>query len=51
MKAKTREDREVEPMGIVISRGLRSEPAPLILAFEWGPAPELAPASQDHKAA
>jgi hypothetical protein len=50
MKAKATETRELEPVGIVISRGLRTEPAPMILAFEWGPAPEL-PASQDHKAA
>ena len=51
MKAKNTEHRELEPVGIVISRGLRTEPAPLILAFEWGPAPEVVPASQDHKAA
>jgi hypothetical protein len=41
----------MEPVGIVISRGLRTDPAPLIRAFEWGPAPELTPATQDHKAA
>lgn len=51
MKAKPTENREMEPIGIVISRGLRTEPAPLILAFEWGPAPEIAGANQDHKAA
>lgn len=51
MKGKPTENRELEPIGIVISRGLRTEPAPLILAFEWGPAPELTPASQDNKAA
>lgn len=51
MKAKTTQTREMEPVGIVISRGLRTEPAPMILAFEWGPAPELSPANQDHKAA
>lgn len=51
MKAKTSENRELEPVGIVISRGMRAEPAPLILAFEWGPAPDVAPASRDHKAA
>jgi hypothetical protein len=50
MKVKT-PDNEMEPVGIVISRGLRTEPAPLILAFEWGPAPESTPVSQDHKAA
>jgi hypothetical protein len=29
-----------EPMGIVISRGLRDEPAPVVSAYVWGPAPE-----------
>ncbi len=30
-----------EPIGIVISRGLRDEPAPVVMAYVWGPAPEL----------
>jgi hypothetical protein len=51
MKAKTTKNHEGEPVGIVISRGSRSEPAPIIQAFEWGPAPELSPVAQDHKAA
>ena len=51
MKGKTTEYHEAEPIGIVISRGLRTEPTPVILAFEWGPAPETAPASHDNKAA
>lgn len=51
MKGKTTEHHEGEPIGIVISRGLRTEPTPVILAFEWGPAPENVPASQDNKAA
>lgn len=51
MKGKTTEHHDAEPIGIVISRGLRTEPTPVILAFEWGPAPENAPASQDNKAA
>lgn len=51
MKAKITDSREMEPVGIVISRGLRTEPAPVILAFEWGPAPELSPVTQDHQAA
>jgi hypothetical protein len=29
-----------EPVGIVISRGDRAEPAPRFVAFVWGPAPE-----------
>lgn len=32
---------EDEPIGIVISRGLRDEPAPVVRAYVWGPAPEL----------
>jgi hypothetical protein len=31
---------EEEPVGIVISRGSRSEPAPRFTAYVWGPAPE-----------
>jgi hypothetical protein len=30
----------MEPLGIVISRGNRSEEAPRFLAYVWGPAPE-----------
>jgi hypothetical protein len=34
-----------EPIGIVISRGERSEPVPVVLQYIWGPAPvETAPA-------
>ena len=51
MKGKTKEYHEAEPIGIVISRGLRTEPTPVILAFEWGPAPDSSPVSQDNKAA
>jgi hypothetical protein len=29
-----------EPVGIVISRGSRAEPAPRFIAYIWGPAPE-----------
>jgi hypothetical protein len=35
-----RRDAETEPVGIVISRGSRSEAAPKFLAYVWGPAPE-----------
>ena len=31
-----------EPVGIVISRGSRSEVPPKFLAYVWGPAPEAA---------
>ena len=33
-----------EPIGIVISRGERTEPVPVVLEYVWGPAPvETAP--------
>ena len=51
MKPTSEELRETEPVGIVISRGTRAEPAPVIQAFVWGPAPELTPVPQDTKAA
>jgi hypothetical protein len=31
---------EQEPIGIVISRGSRHEPAPTFFAYVWGPDPE-----------
>ena len=51
MKPISEELRQTEPVGIVISRGSRAEPAPAILAFVWGPAPELTPVPQDTNAA
>jgi hypothetical protein len=30
-----------EPIGIVISRGERDEPRPVLWAYIWGPAPEV----------
>jgi hypothetical protein len=51
MKAKKEDLTQTEPVGIVISRGSRAEPAPLIHAFVWGPAPELTPVPQDTRAA
>jgi hypothetical protein len=51
MKANTEDVRHPEPVGIVISRGTRAEPAPIIQAFVWGSAPELAPVPRDTKAA
>lgn len=29
-----------DPVGIVISRGKRDEPQPVLAAYVWGPAPE-----------
>lgn len=34
-------DQDQEPVGIVISRGSRAEPAPRFRAYVWGPAPEI----------
>ena len=31
---------EEEPIGIIISRGSRQEPPPVVFAYVWGPAPE-----------
>ena len=41
-KVRTVENEE-EPMGIVISSGSRTEKAPRLVAYVWGPAPEVAP--------
>lgn len=42
MKKKIRESGERdEPIGIIISRGDRAEPLPVISAYVWGPAPEI----------
>ena len=40
-----------EPIGIVISRGSRSEDTPAFWAYVWGPAPEEAYEAGDSKAA
>ena len=40
------EETEQEPMGIVISRGSRAEPAPRLVAYVWGPAPEAEPTGE-----
>lgn len=34
---------EQEPVGIVISQGSRAEQTPRLVAYVWGPAPELEP--------
>jgi hypothetical protein len=39
-KASPKKTIDAEPMGIVISRGSRTEQAPTVLAYVWGPAPE-----------
>jgi hypothetical protein len=42
---------DTEPMGIVISRGARGEQAPMVLAYVWGPAPEIIEEPSSSKAA
>lgn len=37
---------EEEPVGIVISRGSRAEQTPRLVAYVWGPAPELDPSGE-----
>lgn len=38
--AAAKDKMSAEPVGIVISRGKRDEPAPMFWAYVWGPAPE-----------
>lgn len=51
MKSTPEDPRASEPVGIVISRGSRAEPAPIFHAFVWASAPELTPVPKDTKAA
>ena len=40
-----------EPLGIIISRGDKTEPTPVFSAYIWGPVPDDAPADSAHRAA
>jgi hypothetical protein len=40
-----------EPIGIVISRGSRLEPAPMVSAYVWGPVPETKDERREAKVA
>ena len=40
MKKDRKEVNSSEPLGIVISRGDRTEPTPVFAAYIWAPAPE-----------
>lgn len=46
MKKPSLKPEALEPIGIVISSGDRSEPVPVVLEYVWGPAPvDTAPAN------
>ena len=40
MKKDRKETNSSEPIGIIISRGDRTEPTPVFSAYIWGPVPE-----------
>lgn len=42
MKKDRKETNSSEPLGIVISRGDKTEPTPVFAAYIWAPAPEQA---------
>ena len=42
MKKDRKETASSEPMGIIISRGDKTEPTPVFSAYIWGPVPDAA---------
>jgi hypothetical protein len=40
MKKDRKDNDSSEPMGIIISRGDRTEPTPVFSAYIWGPVPD-----------
>jgi hypothetical protein len=42
MKKDRKETESSEPLGIIISRGDKTEPTPVFSAYIWGPVPEAA---------
>jgi hypothetical protein len=40
MKKDRKDTNSAEPVGIVISRGDKTEPTPVFSAYIWGPVPE-----------
>ena len=40
MKKDRKENESSEPLGIIISRGDRTEPTPVFSAYIWGPVPD-----------
>ena len=51
MKKDRKETSSSEPIGIVISRGDKTEPTPVFSAYIWAPAPEAAEESASTRAA
>jgi hypothetical protein len=49
MKRPVVSPQDLEPVGIVISRGSRQESAPVVWAYVYGPAPEAAKAAAPAK--
>jgi len=45
MKKNRKDNGSNEPLGIVISRGDRTEPTPVFSAYIWGPVPDGTPES------
>jgi len=50
MKKDRKETPQSEPLGIIISRGDRTEPTPVFSAYIWGPVPEPAQESGNRAA-
>jgi hypothetical protein len=42
MKKVSKDIKTAEPLGIIISRGDKTEPTPVFSAYIWGPVPETA---------
>jgi hypothetical protein len=51
MKATKKLNSHQEPVGIVISQGAHTEPAPTLFAYVWGPAPEVSDEPREAKVA
>jgi hypothetical protein len=47
MKKDRKEMESSEPLGIIISRGDKTEPTPMFSAYIWGPVPEAAAAATE----
>ncbi len=43
MKKDRKDIASAEPLGIIISRGDKTEPTPVFSAYIWGPVPESTP--------